>query len=55
MAGTRQDGHWSIDAQGRLLTSATGRMEPTDASLDGDRLTIQLEGRRLTFTRAAGA
>jgi hypothetical protein len=30
-------------------------MEPTDAVLDGGRLTIQLEGRRLTFTRAADA
>jgi hypothetical protein len=30
-------------------------MEPTDASLDADRLTIQLEGRRLTFTRDARA
>ena len=55
IAGTRQDGHWSIDAHGRLLTDATGTMEPTDASLDGGALTIQLEGRRLKFTRAPGA
>jgi len=30
-------------------------MVPTDAALDGGRLTIQLEGRRLTFTRVANA
>jgi hypothetical protein len=38
-----------------LLTDVTGAMEPTDAALDDGRLTIQLEGRRLTFTRAADA
>ena len=37
-----------------MLTDATGTMEPTATALDDGRLTIQLEGRRLTFTRAAG-
>jgi hypothetical protein len=55
IAGSTQEGHWSVDAHGRLLTDATGAMEPTDAVLDDGRLTIQLEGRRLTFTRATGA
>jgi len=55
IAGVTQAGHWSVDAQGRLVTDATGRMEPADAALEGDRLTIQLEGRRLTFNRATGA
>ena len=55
IAGASQAGHWSVDAQGRLLTDVTGKMDLTDAALDGDHLTIQLEGRRLTFTRAAGA
>jgi hypothetical protein len=55
IAGATQAGHWSVDGHGRLLTDVTGTMEPTDAALDDDRLTIQLEGRRLTFTRAAGA
>ena len=55
IAGASRAGHWSVDAQGRLLTDVTGTMEPTDAVLDGDHLTIQLEGRRLTFTRASGA
>jgi len=53
--GSTQAGHWSVDGLGRLLTDVTGTMEPTDAVLEGGRLTIQLEGRRLTFTRAAGA
>jgi hypothetical protein len=52
IAGASRAGHWSVDSQGRLLTDVTGKMEPTDAALDGDRLTIQLEGRSLTFTRA---
>jgi hypothetical protein len=55
IAGSTEAGHWSVDGHGRLLTDATGTMEPTDAVLDGGRLTIQLEGRRLTFTRAADA
>jgi hypothetical protein len=55
IAGATQAGHWSVDAHGRLLTDVTGTMEPTDAALDDGRLTIQLEGQRLTFTRAAGA
>jgi len=54
IAGTTQAGHWSVDGHGRLLTDATGTMEPMDAALDDGRLTIQLEGRHLTLTRAAG-
>ena len=50
--GSTKKGHWSVDGQGRLLTDATGAMEPTDAALEAGRLTIQLEGQRLTFTRA---
>ena len=55
MAGSTQAGHWAVDSRGRLLTDVTGTMEPTDAALDDGRLTIQLEGRRVTFSRAAGA
>ncbi len=54
IAGSTQTGHWSLDAEGRLLTDATGTMAPTQAALDDGRLTIQLEDQRLTFTRAAG-
>jgi hypothetical protein len=49
IAGSRQAGHWSVDARGRLVTDVTGTMAPMDASLDAGRLTIELEGRRLTF------
>ena len=55
IAASTQAGHWSVDGHGRLLTDATGTMEPMDAALDDGRLTIQLEGRHLTLTRAAGA
>lgn len=54
MTGAAQSGHWSVDGHGRLLTDATGVMEPMDVMLDDGRLTIQLEGRRLTLTRATG-
>jgi hypothetical protein len=55
IVGASRAGHWSVDAHGRLLTDATGTMEPADAQLEGDHLTIELEGRRLTFTRGARA
>jgi hypothetical protein len=44
-------GHWSIDGSGRLLTDATGKMEPADARLHGDRLTLTVDGQRVTLTR----
>jgi hypothetical protein len=55
IAGPTEAGHWSVDGHGRLLTDVTGTMKSTDAVLDGGRLTIQLEGRRLTLTRATDA
>ena len=55
MLGSTQAGHWSLDGHGRLLSDVTGTMAPTDAVLDGGSLTIQLEGRRLAFTRAVDA
>ena len=53
MVGSTQAGRWSVDGQGRLLTDVTGTMKPTVAVFDDGGLTIQLEGRRLTFTRSA--
>lgn len=53
--GATQTGHWSIDADGRLLTDVTGTMAPTDATLDNGRLTIEFDGRRLAFNREPGA
>ena len=51
LGGVQRVGHWSIDASGRLLTDATGIMEPVDAWLDGERLTIRLEGQSVALTR----
>jgi hypothetical protein len=51
LGGIRREGHWSIDGNGKLLTDATGTLEPVDASLDGDQLTIVIEGKRVAFTR----
>jgi len=53
--GSTKAGHWSVDGHGRLLTDATGTMQPTDALLEAGRLTIQFDGQRLTFTRATDA
>jgi len=51
--GVRREGRWSIDANGRLLTNATGTLEPIEASLQGNQLTIVIEGKRVAFTRVA--
>ncbi len=51
--GTRRDGHWSIDVNGRLLTDASGKLEPLDATLNGNQLTIVIEGQRMAFTRTS--
>jgi hypothetical protein len=51
--GTRRDGHWSIDTNGKLLTDARGNPEPLDVSLNGNQLTITIEGQRMAFTRIA--
>jgi hypothetical protein len=53
IGGIRRDGHWSVDANGRLLTDATGTLEPMEASLEGPQLTITIEGQRVTFSRSA--
>lgn len=52
--GPVRAGHWAIDANGRLLTDATGVMEPTDAWLEGDRLWILIAGRTVMFARVRG-
>ena len=51
MNGMRRAGHWSVDGDGRLLTDAAGRMEPVDARIAGNRLTIVFDGRSVAFTR----
>lgn len=46
-----RDGHWSVDANGRLLTDASGTMEPVEAFFEGKQLTIVIDGQRVAFTR----
>jgi len=53
IADIRRDGHWSVDANGRLLTDASGSLEPLEASLNGTQLTIVIEGQRMAFTRTS--
>jgi hypothetical protein len=50
---TRHVARWSIDARGRLLTDATGTMQPADAEIAGDQLRIALDGQQMAFTRVA--
>ncbi len=52
ITATSRTGKWFVDGGGRLLSHATGTMQQADATLDGNHLTIQVEGRRLTFTDA---
>ena len=53
--GTR-DGHWSVDAGGRLHLDALGggKDEATDAWIVGDSLTVSLGGQGMTAHRVAG-
>ncbi|HTK30045.1 MAG TPA: hypothetical protein VL309_10855 [Vicinamibacterales bacterium] len=49
--GAPHNGHWLLNEHGRLFSDASGEMEPVDAELAGDRLTVTIEGRRVAFTR----
>jgi hypothetical protein len=53
IGGIRREGRWSVDENGRLLTDATGALEPMEASLNGRQLTVTVEGQRVTFTRSS--
>lgn len=50
--GTERQGHWSIDASGKLHADATGTEQVGDAWVVGDTLTICTGGHGLTFRRA---
>jgi hypothetical protein len=52
MGGATRTAHWSVDASGRLVADLTGERATADAWIAGDRLTIALDGKGLTFTRA---
>jgi hypothetical protein len=51
LGGQPRAGRWSIDADGHLVTDATGRLEPVDAWLEKDQLNITVDGRTMGFTR----
>jgi len=51
IGGTRREGRWSVDANGKLVVDATGNLEPVEASLNGNKLTIVIDGQRVGFTR----
>ena len=53
IGGIRREGRWSVDANGRLLTDATGALEPMEATLNGRQLTVTIEGQQVTFTRSS--
>jgi hypothetical protein len=52
MGGATRTAHWSVDASGKLVADLTGERATADAWIVGDRLTIALDGKGLTFTRA---
>ena len=51
--GMRQEGHWSVDGNGRLLAEIAGSSEPADAWIVGDRLTVVLQKQSLSFERVS--
>ncbi len=54
MGGTR-DGHWSVDAGGRLhLDALNGKDQATEAWVVGDSLTVSIDGQGMTAHRIAG-
>jgi len=53
MGGMRQEGRWSVDANGRLVAEVSGSSEPADAWIVGDRLTVTLQKQSLSFERVS--
>jgi hypothetical protein len=51
--GMRQAGHWSVDANGRLVSDVAGSREPAEAWVVGDRLTLDAMGRGLSFQKVS--
>ncbi len=52
LMGHAQEGHWSVDAQGRLHADAFGREQTGDAWVQGDTLTISVNGEGIKLQRA---
>jgi hypothetical protein len=53
MGGRQRQGHWSIGADGKLHSDATGTPGAADAWITGDTLTISQQGEAAAFQRAA--
>ncbi|HKV87341.1 MAG TPA: hypothetical protein VJT78_05030 [Candidatus Dormibacteraeota bacterium] len=52
MGGMRQQGHWSVDANGRLVADVAGATEGVDAWIVGGRLTVVMGGQSISLQRA---
>jgi hypothetical protein len=53
--GQARQGHWSVDAAGRLHADALGHDEAGDAWVTGDTLRLAQGGTGMMFTRVPGA
>ncbi len=51
--GRHSTGDWSIDSEGRLHVEIAGRKEVAQASISGDELCVNLNGRQITLSREA--
>jgi hypothetical protein len=51
--GMARQGRWSVDADGRIRGEGMGTSVVVDASVQGDELTLALDGRTLRLTRSA--
>ncbi|MFL5829131.1 MAG: hypothetical protein ACJ76X_04380 [Solirubrobacteraceae bacterium] len=49
--GSEHQGHWTVDADGRLNADMMGSPMVADASIDGDQLTLTLDDQALNFRR----
>jgi hypothetical protein len=54
VGGGQRSGRWSVDADGRLHADITGQDGAADAWVQGNQLTISLDGTELTFDRETG-
>lgn len=51
LGGMRQAGHWSVDANGRLVADIAGATQGVDAWIVGDRLTVVMGGQSTSLQR----
>jgi hypothetical protein len=51
LGANEQDGHWSVDGNGKLVADFRGREQATDAWIAGGQLTVSLGGDAITLKR----